>query len=262
VLTREVIAGYSLLYTWPGTDPALLPTAFLAHLDVVPIAPGTEGQWTEPPFAGKIAGGFLWGRGVLDDKASLMGLMEAVERLATDGYRPKRTLLFAFGHDEEVGGKEGAKAISTALEARGVRLEAVFDDGQAVFNGNAGHAAVSRGARRSAEATKSMGYAELGIIRVHRAIPQSMSRTGGCRASFLVGGRYRLCKNDTRHPPRIRWGSLRAQCGTLRGPVRAVAAGPPHSQACSVGRARDHRLRLPRKASLRSPDYCGSCVFP
>src|ERR1700675_3809226 len=33
---REIVAGYSLLYTWEGSDPKARPIALLAHQDVVP----------------------------------------------------------------------------------------------------------------------------------------------------------------------------------------------------------------------------------
>ena len=46
---REVVGGYSLLYTWEGTDPKAPPIALLAHQDVVPVAPGTEKDWQQPP---------------------------------------------------------------------------------------------------------------------------------------------------------------------------------------------------------------------
>src|ERR1700750_1098717 len=60
---REIVADYSLLYTWEGSDPKAQPIALLAHQDVVPVAPGTEKDWTQPPFDGVIADGFVWGRG-------------------------------------------------------------------------------------------------------------------------------------------------------------------------------------------------------
>lgn len=98
----------SLLYTWPGTDPDAAPVLFAAHTDVVPVEPGTEDDWTHPPFSGALADGYVWGRGSIDDKLGVLGLMEAAERLAARGYQPRRTVLFAFGHDEETGGKAGA----------------------------------------------------------------------------------------------------------------------------------------------------------
>jgi carboxypeptidase PM20D1 len=133
--TRDVVGDYSLLYTWQGSDPSLKPIALLAHQDVVPIAPGTEKDWQYPPFAGVVADGFIWGRGAWDDKCSIYAMLEAVEQMAKQGVRPKRTIYFAFGHDEEVSGQRGAKAIAALLASRGVRLEFVLDEGLLITEG-------------------------------------------------------------------------------------------------------------------------------
>ncbi|MBW1641628.1 MAG: M20/M25/M40 family metallo-hydrolase, partial [Deltaproteobacteria bacterium] len=65
-LKKEIVGDASLLYTWKGNDINLKPIILLAHTDVVPIAPGTTKDWTHPPFSGKIADGFIWGRGAVD----------------------------------------------------------------------------------------------------------------------------------------------------------------------------------------------------
>src|SRR4051812_29327959 len=104
VATREVVATYSLLYAWQGSDPNAAPIALLAHQDVVPVSPGTAKDWQQPPFDGVVAGGFIWGRGPWDDKGNLYSMLEAAEQLIRGGFHPKRTIYFAFGHDEEVGG--------------------------------------------------------------------------------------------------------------------------------------------------------------
>jgi carboxypeptidase PM20D1 len=132
---REVIGGYSLLYTWEGADPTARPIALLAHQDVVPVAPGTEKDWQQQPYDGVIAGGFIWGRGSWDDKGNLYSMLEAVEALAKEGFRPKRTIYFAFGHDEEVAGTRGARLIAAALASRGVRLDFVIDEGLLIAEG-------------------------------------------------------------------------------------------------------------------------------
>ena len=92
-----------------GSDPKAQPIALLAHQDVVPVAPGTEKDWQQPPFDGVIADGFIWGRGSWDDKGNLYSMLEAAEAMAKAGFRPKRTIYFAFGHDEETAGTAGAK---------------------------------------------------------------------------------------------------------------------------------------------------------
>jgi carboxypeptidase PM20D1 len=134
-LEKEVVGGYSLLYTWTGEDPELKPILLYAHYDVVPVEPGTEENWTYPPFSGEIAEGFIWGRGTLDDKSAVFGILEAVEILLSEGARPKRTIYLVFGHDEEVGGREGAKLVADLLGKRGVELEFALDEGLSITEG-------------------------------------------------------------------------------------------------------------------------------
>jgi carboxypeptidase PM20D1 len=134
-LSRELVSGQTLLYTWKGTDPSLEPALLLAHLDVVPVEPGTESAWENPPFSGAVTGGYVWGRGALDDKVNVIGMLEAVEHLIAEGFRPRRTVLFAFGHDEELGGPEGAEAVAALLGERGMRLAFVLDEGGAMVEG-------------------------------------------------------------------------------------------------------------------------------
>jgi len=134
-LTREVVAGYSLLYTWKGRNPGLAPVLLLSHQDVVPVEPGTEGAWIQPPFSGAIADGFIWGRGTLDDKAGVLGILEAVEHLLAQGFQPERTVLLAFGHDEEVSGVHGAKNLAALLRQRGVKPEFILDEGGVIAEG-------------------------------------------------------------------------------------------------------------------------------
>lgn len=130
---RRELVGKSLLYTWQGSDLRLQPLLLMGHYDVVPVEPGTEKKWTYPPFDGVVADGFIWGRGTMDDKVTVMGLLEAAELLIAEGHRPARTILLAFGHDEEIGGNEGAKRTAALLAARGVRLHAVIDEGGAIL---------------------------------------------------------------------------------------------------------------------------------
>ena len=134
-LKKEIVGGYSLLYGWPGKDPQLKPALMMAHLDVVPVDPATESSWSEPPFSGRIAGGFVWGRGAMDDKVSVLGLLEAVEYLLAKGFQPQRTIYLAFGHDEEIGGNAGAAQIAALLRSRAVELEFVLDEGLNIFDG-------------------------------------------------------------------------------------------------------------------------------
>ena len=135
-LQHETVGELSLLYTWEGVDPTLPPVVLMGHQDVVPVIPGTEEQWTHPPFDGVIADGWIWGRGAMDDKATVIAILESVESLLAESFRPKRTIYLAFGHDEEVGGREGAQKIADLLESRRVGDYAlVLDEGGAITEG-------------------------------------------------------------------------------------------------------------------------------
>jgi carboxypeptidase PM20D1 len=125
----ELVSGHTLLYRWAGADPALEPALLMAHYDVVPVEPGTDGEWSHAPFSGTAADGYIWGRGALDNKSGVMGILEAAEMLVNDGYQPQRTLLISFGHDEEIGGTRGAQRVAEVLETRGERLALVLDEG-------------------------------------------------------------------------------------------------------------------------------------
>lgn len=128
IMTKELVADYTLLYTWQGSDPSLAPLLMMAHQDVVPVNIGTEGDWDAPPFAGEIQDGFIYGRGTIDDKGSMVAQMEAVEALVASGFRPRRTVHFLFGHDEEVSGS-GAAAGVALLRERGVSPVMALDEG-------------------------------------------------------------------------------------------------------------------------------------
>ncbi|MDT8998601.1 M20 family peptidase [Paucibacter sp. APW11] len=135
LLRREQVGASSLLYSWPGSDAAAKPVLWLAHQDVVPVAPGTESQWQQPPFAGVVRDGYIWGRGAWDNKSNLISQMEALELLAASGFKPRRTLYLAFGADEELGGLQGAAVIAKLLQSRGVKLESVLDEGLVITEG-------------------------------------------------------------------------------------------------------------------------------
>ncbi|MCW5726071.1 MAG: M20/M25/M40 family metallo-hydrolase [Parvibaculum sp.] len=133
--SREIVGGHTLFYTWAGSDATLDPVLLMSHIDVVPIAPGTEDQWEHPPFSGAIADGYVWGRGTIDNKGSLIAMVEAAELLAARGFRPVRSIMFAFGHDEEIGGGTGNKVLAELLQARGTRLHWVKDEGGVIGHG-------------------------------------------------------------------------------------------------------------------------------
>ncbi|KAA8645730.1 hypothetical protein EYZ11_001279 [Aspergillus tanneri] len=129
-----------LVFTLNGTNTSLKPLLFMAHQDVVPI--NDPSDWTHPPFAGHFDGEWLWGRGASDCKNVLIGLLSVIEDLLSQDWLPARSVVLAFGFDEESHGFLGAGSISQFLEEKygpdsfefildegGMGLEVVGGDG-------------------------------------------------------------------------------------------------------------------------------------
>jgi carboxypeptidase PM20D1 len=210
-LSREVVADYSLLYTWRGADPALPPLLLLSHLDVVPV----EGGWSVPPFSGRIADGWIWGRGALDDKMGVVGALEAVDLLLARGYRPRRTVLLAFGHDEEVGGHRGAAMIAELLRRRGVKPELLLDEGGLIGEGLIQGLA----APVAFVATAEKGYVSLALdVRTHgghSSMPPSQTAIGTLAAA--------LTRLES-HPMPARIAGVTAECFATLAPEMPFGA--------------------------------------
>ncbi|HWB76317.1 MAG TPA: M20 family peptidase [Nannocystaceae bacterium] len=134
-LALELVGEHAMLFHWRGRDASRKPIILTAHLDVVPVEPGTEAGWSEPPFSGARSGGFVWGRGALDDKLGVIGILHACELLLAQGFTPGRDVWIALGHDEEVGGPEGAVRLAARLQELGVHAELLLDEGGAVVDG-------------------------------------------------------------------------------------------------------------------------------
>jgi carboxypeptidase PM20D1 len=162
-LERELVNEYSMLYRWKGRSTGS-PTVLMAHYDVVPAA---DDGWTHPPFAADLTGEgddrLIWGRGTLDDKGSLVSVLEGVESRLAAGHIPQNDIYLSFGHDEETAGS-GAQAIVDLLESRGIRPALVIDEGGAVveniFPGVSGPIAV-------------VGVSEKGIVSLTLTVDQS-----------------------------------------------------------------------------------------
>lgn len=128
-----VLPSGSLLLRWRAADKSeLKPVLFAGHLDVAPAGEG----WSRDPFGGKREDGLVWGRGALDCKGAVIAQLEAVRELMREGFTPRRDIYFAYGHDEETGGAEGAASIAELLQKRGVAFELVLDEGGVITKGH------------------------------------------------------------------------------------------------------------------------------
>lgn len=132
-MSIELIGGYTLLLKWAGSQPELEPILLTAHYDVVPVIPGSEHLWSYPPFDGKIADGSVWGRGALDDKSAVITLLEAATLLLEKGFNPQRSVYFSFGHDEELGGPQGAGSVVRYARKNGLNFLWSLDEGSFLF---------------------------------------------------------------------------------------------------------------------------------
>lgn len=175
--------GDSLLFTWRGRDPALPPVLLMSHLDVVPVVPGSEAQWTYPPFSGELADGYVWGRGAIDCKGSAVAMLEAAEALLGQGFQPARTVYFAFGHDEEIGGYQGNRRIAEQLQQQGVRLAWVADEGGALTEGVVPGVSANVAVVGIAEKGSVSLLVEASAIGGHSSLPAPFAQTAIGRLS-------------------------------------------------------------------------------
>jgi carboxypeptidase PM20D1 len=128
-LELEMVGTYTMVLKWNGKDTSLPPAILMAHQDVVPVSDDTKDMWTVPAFEGLIRDSIIYGRGVIDDKINLMAQLETAEYMIQQGFKPSRTIYFVFGHDEEIGGNEGAARVAALFEQRGIKALFVLDEG-------------------------------------------------------------------------------------------------------------------------------------
>ena len=216
-MTSEQAAGFSSLYKWESPEPSGDPILLCGHLDVVPA----EGVWRVPPFEGRIEDGFVWGRGALDCKNIVVCLFTALESLFERGFVPGRDVYLALGHDEELGGAEGAKQLARYFAQRGIRFSLVLDEG----------GFISDGAFPVGKPVADVCAAEKGIIDVrlsvsapggHSSRPPERTAVGLlCEAVCRIGFRQR----PARLLPLVR-DNLETIAPWLDAPLRRYIASP------------------------------------
>lgn len=100
-VTLQVVNELSLLYEIRGSDVTLKPYLLAAHSDVVPVESQLD-RWSFDPFGADISDGYIYARGTMDDKSSMLSQLEAVSYHVKKHGQPRRSIYLAYGHDEEV----------------------------------------------------------------------------------------------------------------------------------------------------------------
>lgn len=234
------MAGHSRLYRWAGREEGRPAAILLAHQDVVPVD-DLEG-WTYPPFDGVIADGYVWGRGTIDDKSRVLATLEAVENALAAGFQPQRTVYLAFGHDEEIGGCDGAAKLAGMLAEDGVEADFLLDEGGVVTTGLVDGVSVPVASIMAGEkgfATVRLSTADLGG---HPSMPPRQTAVGRlARAVAAV--------QDNPMPLRVTEPvreMVRQLAPYLRGPRRLLAA-----QAGKLGKGIAYAMTVrPETAAL------------
>ena len=188
-LHYEKINEMSRVYIWKGTNHSVLPYLICGHIDVVPIEDSKK--WKHDPFGGNVIDGVIWGRGAIDMKQSIFGLLEAIEDLLTHNYQPSRTIYLAFGHDEEIGGLDGAKKIAEWFSNQSIPIQFEFclDEGMMILDDLVpGHSAP----------IAALAVAEKGMMNVEVGVHLKDNETGHASAPHPTSAIGILSKALTR----------------------------------------------------------------
>ena len=176
----------ALLFRWPGkTDGA--PSVLMAHYDVVPV---NEENWDKPPFDAVIEDGVLWGRGTLDTKVTVNGVLYAANHLMSQGFQPEHDIYFAFSGGEEVNGK-GAPNIVQHFADHNIDPAIVVDEGGAVVEG------VFPGVKRPCAV---VGIAEKGMLNAQYRTVSAGGHASAPKPHTPVGILAAACKKVEEHP--------------------------------------------------------------
>ena len=186
-LTRFPDRG--LLFRWKGKATGA-PAVLMAHYDVVPV---DESGWDKPAFDGVMEDGYLWGRGTLDTKGTVNGVLFAANHLIAEGFTPEHDVYFAFSGGEEVNGP-GAVHIVDYFEKNGIEPAFVLDEGGAVVQD------VFPGVKAPCGL---IGIAEKGMMNLRYTAKSQGGHASAPKPNAPVDRLSRACTRVVSHPRKI-----------------------------------------------------------
>lgn len=186
VCSFQELPGRALLFRWPGKSTAA-PTVLMAHYDVVPV---DETKWEKPPFSGIIENNVMWGRGTLDTKVTVNGVLSGANHLISQGFTPENDIYFAFSGGEEVNGP-GAGNIVKYFQEQGIQPALVVDEGGAVVE------KVFPGVK---EPCGLIGIAEKGMMNVAYTVKSGGGHASAPPVKTPLTTLSQACTNIIRHP--------------------------------------------------------------
>ncbi len=130
----STVNKYGLVFKYPGTESSLKPNLLTAHYDVVGLK--DETKWIHPPFSGFYDENYIYSRGTIDDKGSVFAILEALNELINNGFKPKADLYIAFSQTEETGSSEGAPKIIEYFKNQNITFDTALDEGGRIVNKN------------------------------------------------------------------------------------------------------------------------------
>ncbi|MBI9010653.1 MAG: M20/M25/M40 family metallo-hydrolase [Clostridiales bacterium] len=178
---KELIGPTGILYRWKGKDSQDV-TVLMSHYDVVPA---DVTSWEKDPFSGSVEEGVIWGRGTIDTKVTLLGILESAEQMMTDGFIPEHDVYFSFTGDEEVSGPSTPEIVETFIK-RGIKPYMVVDEGGVVLKD------VFPGVHRQ---TALVGIGEKGYLDVEITGTSSGGHSSAPPSKALTGDMARLIIN-------------------------------------------------------------------
>lgn len=176
----------ALLFKWSGKEKGK-PTVLMAHFDVVPV---NEEMWDKPPFEAILEDGVIWGRGTLDTKVTINGVLYSADHLIASGFTPQNDIYFAFSGGEEING-DGAKNIVDYFEENGIELGLVVDEGGAVVEN------VFPGVK---EPCGLIGIAEKGMVDVKYEVESAGGHASAPKPHTPVGVLSKACTKIENKP--------------------------------------------------------------